>query len=528
MNDMLPLSRTLLRKTGEMTSSPLSRENPAVGSPGAGAGPGTRSGASTVSKAISGANAISGAIASAGSDSIAATDSNPGFNSHSNFASSPGSSLGSSFASNPGSSLGSSFASNPGSSSHSSFASNPGSTYSSNPGSTYSYNPASSLGSNPDSGSLRVHPAVLASGTPFPPTAFDPEQRLLQRLPPQESTGTDMPPAPRSLADLGIGLQFVEDLILKHLLTMGALHADDIAGLLGIPLDLLMGPLGDLRRKQLLDARDLGRGSVAALLYLSLSTAGRIRAQNCIHANAYCGPLPVPLHQYTRQVRRQTVDFPGLLSARAWNLLQEYRVPESVIAALEPSLRTRDLLWLRGSPHGEKGVLAQWVARNLVGEMAIPYAVEAQGHVIRIFDPSVHALVNHPSSMRMPWHEQEVFDRRWMRCKRVLIAPHKPLEQASLDLLHFPMLGFYEAPLQIKANGGILLLEEVSLQVDGMPEVLRELLARGDAGMNAFTLQDGTPVRFPLAALMIMTSRMNVAPWESGMVASWSGFIPRT
>lgn len=321
-----------------------------------------------------------------------------------------------------------------------------------------------------------------------------------------------MPARPGRIEALGVPAALVEKLILKHLYSAGAQRSDELARALGVPLSLLEEPLGFLRREALIEVRG-ERGNLGNLLYLSLSDSGRSRAHGYMAENAYCGRVPVPLAQYIEQVQQQTVREQTADAARARAVFDGLVVRDEVIENFGAAFNSGGSLFLYGPPGTGKSFLAGQLVRLLSGDVAIPYAVEIHGQIVQVFDAASHEAVEGGASdaadalVREP---EEGMDARWVRCRRPVIVAGGELAPEMLDLAWQPDTGFYEAPLQMKANGGIFFVDDLGRQAMDTAVFLNRWIMPLESGVDYLSLHTGAKFRIPFDVLPVFAT--NIRP----------------
>ncbi|MFH7325991.1 ATP-binding protein [Desulfurivibrio sp. C05AmB] len=330
-----------------------------------------------------------------------------------------------------------------------------------------------------------------------------------------------MPPTPVAFEDLGVGEPVVDKLILKHLLSAGSLRTDELARRLGIPLSLMEAPVSFLRREALLEGRgERNGGGIGALLHLNLTDQGRARAHEYAGENAYCGPIPVPLKQYVSQVlaqsvRRQTAD-----RERARQVFNGLVVRDEVVEKIGAAFNSGGSLFLYGPPGTGKTFLAGQMVRLLSGDVAIPHAVEIQGQIVEVFDPATHQRTDDQSAAEALSPDSNDgglirdlngrMDQRWVKCRRPVVVAGGELMPEMLDLVYQPNTGFYEAPLQMKANGGIFIIDDLGRQAVDPTLFLNRWIMPLENGIDYLSLHTGAKFRIPFDVLPVFAT--NIEP----------------
>lgn len=321
---------------------------------------------------------------------------------------------------------------------------------------------------------------------------FSPENRLPQPEPPQ------------SLAELGIPPTLVEQILIKMLYFRGELFGSDLASQMGVWFSLLNELLQGLKLQHLVQVRrSLGIGEISAVY--SLTEAGRLRAQEAMEQNQYTGPVPVPLAQYAAVVRSQCRRA-GWLTREA--LVQVYGnivISPWMVRQIGPALNSGNSLLVFGNPGNGKTVTIEALA-NLESEpVAIPYAIECQGNIIQVFDPVFHRKVDAVEETSV----MEGHDGRWARCRRPFIVSGGELNLEMLDLSYNPVGKTYEAPLQLKANNGIYLIDDFGRQKVTPAEVLNRWIIPMERKVDYLHFCTGAKMTAPFETFLVFSTNLD-------------------
>jgi predicted ATPase with chaperone activity len=316
------------------------------------------------------------------------------------------------------------------------------------------------------------------------------------------------PPVPQTIEETGLPFSFVCDLALKVLYFNGGMLGRDIAQHVCLPFPLVEHTLKFLSDEGYCGSTgvrmtSLGAqgDSIAAGMQYLISTAGRERARELIELNQYAGPAPVPVDVYNAVARHQArID---LLLDR--DILREafshLVLPDEFIDRLGPALNARQAVFLYGPPGNGKTSIAEACARILGPPLFVPRALYVHGEVIRFFDP-IHHL---PVERDVPAH-----DRRWMLAERPVVKVGGELMPRMLDLGFDPVLGFYEASLQLKANGGLFLVDDFGRQQHmGARDLLNRLIVPLEKGVDYLNIaRAGTSVAVPFTNMLILSTNL--------------------
>src|SRR5690349_6335457 len=259
-----------------------------------------------------------------------------------------------------------------------------------------------------------------------------------------------VPPVPRDLEGLGLSPGLVTDLFLRRLSVDGTSTLQALSGVLKIPVAVLLPIFTSMRQQQFIEVK----GMVGNDYRISLSGSGRTLATERFRMSHYSGPAPVSLKSYNEAVRMQAAEVEisrDLLRTAFADLV----VPDELLDQIGPALIEQSSIFLYGPPGNGKSSLAERLSRVYEDAVLIPYAVEVDGQVISLYDPAMHQRVGDETDERDP---------RWIVCRRPCIIVGGELTSGLLELRHDDSSGVYSAPLQMKANNGIFVIDDFGRQ----------------------------------------------------------------
>jgi hypothetical protein len=318
--------------------------------------------------------------------------------------------------------------------------------------------------------------------------------------------GSTAPPVPRTIEDTGIAVDRIEQLLVKTLFN-GEASGHLIADRMRLPYSILEPLIERLRAEQLVEVRGATGSGTAAFRY-ALTDLGRSRARQYLDISEYVGAAPVTLAAYISYMK-------GLRESRGYidreRLSRGFKhliVSDDVLEQLGPAVNMGKGVFLYGPPGNGKTVLAEGMGRTLGGDMFIPYAIDVDGHVMTMFDPINHESLEADEGPSLL--ASALRDRRWVRIKRPVVIVGGELTLEMLDLTFNPISKFYEAPIQLKANGGVFLVDDFGRQRMRPQDLLNRWIVPLESRVDYLTLHTGKKIQVPFDVLTVFAT--NLAP----------------
>lgn len=307
------------------------------------------------------------------------------------------------------------------------------------------------------------------------------------------------PPVPEELADVGVSQAFLADLALKHAASQAEPTTASVADSLHLPRSLTEELLYQLYREKFLEMRL--QSAIGATRYAMLDH-GWERVMWLRSQSGYEGPAPVSLDDYAHMIRMQAVPATPASVERVREVFSDLVLPDSLIQTLGCVINSRASLFLTGVPGVGKTAVSERINAALAGDIWIPYALEIDGRIIRVFDAHVHRQAPQKSAMLE-------FDHRWVSIKRPLVIVGGELTLKDTDLAWSETSKSYEAPFQLKSNGGTLVIDDFGRQQVAPKDLLNRWNMPLERRVDFLTLHTGKKIQVPFEQLVVFSTNLD-------------------
>ena len=313
--------------------------------------------------------------------------------------------------------------------------------------------------------------------------------------------------APQSLQDLGLPSLFLSQLTLKHCFYMDFFTLGDLVERLKVSASIISEVLEDLKKAKWVEVRgpDPMNPVVSSLSLAnrhSLTDGGRRQAAQLLEYDAYTGPAPVVLKDYWRQVARQSIGKAGITPDHIQRALKELVLSDEILEQLGVAAASGKPLFLYGPAGNGKTVICQCLGRIWPDEILVPYAIYVDGQVIQVFDEITHGRSEGAAL------GAERTDRRWVRCRRPVVTVGGELTLDMLDLAYKATLKYFEAPLQLKANNGVFIVDDFGRQRLSPQELLNRWIIPLENRQDFLRLRTGQKFAIPFDQFIVFATNL--------------------
>lgn len=328
-----------------------------------------------------------------------------------------------------------------------------------------------------------------------------------------ERTPVWTPPEPKSIEETGLRDAFIQDLALKVLYTRGQITGSEVANAINLPFSTVIAPTMEfLKREQMCEVKGAGGYGAASYMYM-LTQKGQERAREAMDRSAYVGPAPVPWDDYIAAINVQGSQrlkvTPDIMTKALSHLVLE----ESVFSKIGPAVNSGKSIFLYGPPGNGKTTIAESIGRMvLTHDIYIPQAVVADGMIIQLYDEINHEAVPEASQSThtgtLVTASGMRLDRRWIRIHRPVIMVGGELTLDGLELVYDRTNKYYEAPFQMKANGGMFLIDDFGRQQVRPRDLLNRWIVPMEKRVDFLSLHTGRKLEVPFEVLIVFSTNL--------------------
>jgi hypothetical protein len=304
-----------------------------------------------------------------------------------------------------------------------------------------------------------------------------------------------LPRPAHTVEETGLAFGVVLDLLLRHAYFEGIITLGTLAQRSRLSHSIILNVYRHLQKEQLCDTRAM----VGNDYEISLTGKGRSMAELALKKSQYAGSAPVTLNEYNRSVKEQGIQFSVNLD-KLRSALDDLVVPDDVINDIGAALVTGGAILLHGPTGNGKTSIAERLHRVFNDSVYIPYAVEVAGQILSVYDPLIH----------QPEKDREEADPRWVRCRRPMVKVGGEMRVEMLEPRVDEITRICVAPLQMKANTGILLIDDFGRQRITPRELLNRWIVPLDRRTDVLSLWSGVSFEIPFELLVVFATNLGL------------------
>lgn len=308
----------------------------------------------------------------------------------------------------------------------------------------------------------------------------------------------------QAISDLNLSTDMLREFILKLIYVNGSMKGADMARDMRVSFNLVEEELVFLKKRELIGLVGAGSGLGGySSMEFDLTPQGRARAREIASVRPYVGALPVTIEDYTRVFAGQTLNARAVQSEMLDHVFKDMILNPSYYTKIGPAINSGGPILFYGKPGNGKTMIAEKIIQAFDDEIYVPYCIMIDGQFIKCLDEKVHHVVSYDTP-----------DPRWVKIKRPFIVVGGELTIEMLDLIYKDEFKYYEAPPQLKANGGVMLIDDFGRQMVSPRDLLNRWIYPLEKKFDYLTLVTGKKVEVPFSQMLIFSS--NLTPEDLG------------
>ncbi|HEY1963047.1 MAG TPA: hypothetical protein VGG69_11560 [Rhizomicrobium sp.] len=320
----------------------------------------------------------------------------------------------------------------------------------------------------------------------------------------------EAPSVPNTIEETGLALPDLMNLAMKAMYAANAETPSAVADILKLPNRIVQLLFEQAKDRKLLEVLGAAGLRVSSELRFALTEKGKQWAADALNQNQYVGPAPVPLSEFTERIERQRITNERVDRETIVTAFSDLIVSDTFISQVGPAINSGQSILLYGPSGNGKTSFAERIGRVFRSVVYVPYCFEVEGQIIKVFDPGIHEPIhkNAEAGGRTLALRREDFDRRWVACKRPFIVAGGELTLEMLDLSFNQLAKFYEAPLHVKALGGIFMIDDFGRQIVSPEALLNRWIVPLERRVDYLKLHTGKSFSLPFDELVIFSTNL--------------------
>lgn len=317
------------------------------------------------------------------------------------------------------------------------------------------------------------------------------------------------PPQPKSLADTGVSVVMMRDILIKTMFRTHAEQINEIAKRIALPPACTQELIDLCRAQKLLEATGTMSATSNGEMGYQLTDAGKARALDSLAQSEYYGAMPITLEAYSQQVKRQSIRNIQLTRQQLMAAMGHLILPPTLIDQLGPAVGAGRSILMYGPPGNGKSSISNGIRDALGDKIYIPRAIEYAGTVITVYDPIVHTAATEQDMGTGLRLSASRFDSRYVYCQRPTVITGGELSLEMLDLTYNPTARTYTAPLQMKSSGGVFIVDDLGRQAEPPQKLVNRWIVPLEENRDILALQSGEKFEVPFDTLVIFSTNFH-------------------
>ncbi|TFL19009.1 ATPase [Jannaschia formosa] len=322
-------------------------------------------------------------------------------------------------------------------------------------------------------------------------------------------TGVPTPRQPRTLQETGLSGVTLRDVLLKTMFRKSVETVREVSAAIRLTTGLTQQLIEQARDAGLLQATGTMHAGSSGEMGFQLTDQGKARALDALKQSEYYGAMPVPLRDYSSQVKLQSVKNVALTRQRLLQSMGHLILPENLLDQLGPAVGSGRSVLLYGPPGNGKSSIAEGIRAALGDTIWIPHAIEYSGQIITVFDPIVHTPVAEEVDSTALRKVNKRIDERYVLCKRPTVMTGGELTLDMLDLKYNSIARTYQASLQLKSSGGVFIVDDLGRQVEPPQKIINRWIVPMEMGYDILALQSGEKFEVPFDTLVVFSTNFH-------------------
>ena len=311
-----------------------------------------------------------------------------------------------------------------------------------------------------------------------------------------------IPEEPANLTETGLKQSFIDELILKHGLNLREFSIPEMADAVKLPVTVVSDSIERMRNANLMVVYSTD-GLLRMSYIFRLSDAGEQRAKDFLNISLYTGPAPVSFNDYKKMCEIQTIKHIYVDEQTVSKACSDIVITRDLLQQLGPAVCSGKAIFLYGPPGNGKTTIAEIIGNLFNDAIYIPYAIKVGDEIITIFDPGTHTVTDEGDDT------EKQYDKRWIKVKRPMVMTGGEMTLKGLDLDFNPVSKFYEAPLQVKANNGVFIVDDFGRQQIDAQTLLNRWIVPLEKRKDFLTLHTGMKIEVPFDQLVVFSTNLN-------------------